>query len=614
MTFSPSLSAESRTCRPSRLACHACRSKHLKCDGALPICGRCIVESLSCVYVPSRRGLARRTHNNTNNNNSSKRAAHLPVDVVPAVHRGSSTSSPPQPPTPRSVELPTPPGSARNQLVLSTSPSTERSDPVRHESPYAHHNDASPHPVSRPVATITPWSPRAADHDRLLSLFYSHFFRAHPFMVPKAFYAAQHYPHFLDLTVCLVGLHYLKSATLDDAGPLRHAVSSAMNETDEHTAHRVQALLLYAIVLHSSHQPKEAASCLSRAATIALAIGMNDPAFARANANDSRVVEESLRRTWWELYTVDIYLAAIHRRSTFETISATIHPLLPCAQPLYEAGHCDQEPSTLRIFADRVFSTNSRVSFSSMCYRIEAIRIVARVLSLAATDDAHADEVQALDNALASWEHHLPAVHENVVEPSGELDPMLFQARCFISCASILLHFPRSELPTTVPSVSDIACAKVYTQLAPTSGHHTIKAIAASKNLSNLAAVPWPLDRHSPLFVCGLVLGCVVQLAAASIHLHKSGLECLQQHRDRVVLLLGALQRLGDNWTLAQNAAQRLKTVAEPMFSTRHEDDAPFSEAPPFLDGAMDINESSGNPYWFDWFSEGIGQNVLFNF
>lgn len=310
-------------------------------------------------------------------------------------------------------------------------------------------------------------------------------------MVPKAFYAAQRYPRFLDLTVCFVGLHYVNPAP-DDAASLREAVSFAMSEPDEHTVHRVQALLLYAIAIHSCQQQREAASCVARAATIAMSLGMNDPAFARATANDSPLVEESFKRTWWELYTVDVYIAAIHRRSTFETVSARPHPLLPCTQMAYESGQCDPHPPTLRAFEDRVFSLDLHVNFPSICYRIEAIRIVGRVLTLAAIDEAHPDSIQALDNALASWKHNLPALSVDMVDLSGEADLMLFEARCFISCASIFLHFPRSDLPATIPSAGDIACAKGYTQLAPTSGHHTIKAIAASTDLSNLASIPLP--------------------------------------------------------------------------------------------------------------------------
>ena len=42
--------------KPSALACLACRRKHLKCDGATPICGRCRKTQTECYYTPSRRG------------------------------------------------------------------------------------------------------------------------------------------------------------------------------------------------------------------------------------------------------------------------------------------------------------------------------------------------------------------------------------------------------------------------------------------------------------------------------------------------------------------------------------------------------------------------------
>jgi hypothetical protein len=37
------------------VACVACRSRHLKCDGESR-CGRCVAEGLQCSYVKSRRG------------------------------------------------------------------------------------------------------------------------------------------------------------------------------------------------------------------------------------------------------------------------------------------------------------------------------------------------------------------------------------------------------------------------------------------------------------------------------------------------------------------------------------------------------------------------------
>ncbi|CAI6339111.1 unnamed protein product [Periconia digitata] len=553
----PAVSSPATGNRPSPLACEACRLRHLKCDGVSPICGRCAAQSVTCNYTPSRRGRGRRAH---------RRA----------------TSPPPQPPLPPLATPATP-------VSLSNGPIHPQSGSI---------------PASSSLNTSTPWSLRAADRDRLVGLFYSHFFRAHPFLVPKTSYVAQQYPRYLDLAVCFVGLHYAKPA-LADAASLREAVSVAMSEIDEHTVHRVQALILYAIVLHSSQRAEEAASCIARASTIATGLGMNTPEFALANANanvnGSPVIAESLRRTWWELHTVDVYTAAINRRPVYETLSVVSYPLLPCNQKLYEAGQCyDHDPPTLRVFEDRVFSRNPYQNFSSMCYRIEAIRVVGRVLAVAADDDADPDNVQALDNALASWEHHLPPVYADVVGLSGEVDLMLFEARCFISCASIFLHFPRSDLPATVPSTSHIACAKGYTPLTPTSRHHTIKAIAASKDLSNLATIPWPLERHSPFFICCLVLGCVVQLAACSTHVHQCGLDCLQQHRDRVVLMLGALQRLGEIWPLAHNAVQCLKSAAETIFASCSGQDDAALEAFSFQYPTTGDGIGLANSQWFD--------------
>lgn len=41
---------------PISAACQACRSKHQRCDGVLPICLRCKKGNKSCNYAPSRRG------------------------------------------------------------------------------------------------------------------------------------------------------------------------------------------------------------------------------------------------------------------------------------------------------------------------------------------------------------------------------------------------------------------------------------------------------------------------------------------------------------------------------------------------------------------------------
>ena len=58
-----------------------------------------------------------------------------------------------------------------------------------------------------------------------------------------------------------------------------------------------------------------------------------------------------------------------------------------------------------------------------------------------------------------------------------------------------------------------------------------------------------------------------MQLAAASIHVHSCGFNCLQQHRDRVVLMLGALKHLAQKWAVAHNALHHLRIVADAILS-----------------------------------------------
>jgi hypothetical protein len=131
-----------------------------------------------------------------------------------------------------------------------------------------------------------------------------------------------------------------------------------------------------------------------------------------------------------------------------------------------------------------------------------------------------------------------------------------------------------------------------------------VKAIDASKEISNLASIPRQLDHHSPLFSCGLILGCIVQLAAASTHLHSRGTQCLQQHRDRVVLMLGVLKCLGPTWAVAQCAVQQLRVVANMIFSSGTSDESFAATTNSSVrDSALDMGEMPDPLSWFDLFT-----------
>jgi hypothetical protein len=74
--------------------------------------------------------------------------------------------------------------------------------------------------------------------------------------------------------------------------------------------------------------------------------------------------------------------------------------------------------------------------------------------------------------------------------------------------------------------------------------------------------------------------------------------------------MLGALQRLGERWTLAGNAVRCLKNVAEIVFSTNDEDGTSSSQACSFRDSAIDNSGATSNLMWFDMFTaDGMQSN-----
>ncbi|CAD0050257.1 unnamed protein product [Aureobasidium pullulans] len=290
-------------------------------------------------------------------------------------------------------------------------------------------------------------SSELVDEDELVNLFYSNFFSAHPIL-------------------------YL-------ATPLRASIDLTGHEsTEQKDSSMVQARLLFAIALHARGEAMEAANMMHAAVSLAIEIGMNLRNFATAHGQGNLVQEESLRRTWWELYVMDGYMAALHKRPSFK--SNTVHSgvLLPCEEVIYASLGCLPQPPSLEQFDMRLFA-DEEIQFSSFAYRIEAARILARVLSVAGTQ--YEDQVQVVDNALAGWIHGLPQIKADVVNSYNVVDEMLFQGHMIIQCATIYLHLPRSDLLNTLPVTANIVCAERGRHMSPASTQHmhSVKATNA---------------------------------------------------------------------------------------------------------------------------------------
>ncbi|KAF2147591.1 uncharacterized protein K452DRAFT_262169 [Aplosporella prunicola CBS 121167] len=534
------------TTRPSSLACIECRKRHLKCSASVPVCSRCSLRGLQCVYKPSRRGQRGPPSNHVD--------LLSPVSGSRIVQSTSATSNNGLPFS--SADVPAP-----------------ATFPLNGEDPVA---------LAAQEASSLP-----AGSEHLVNLYYNNFHPAHPILVPRDLYQARSYPSYLASVVTFIGSHFSSSCSSDS---LRAIAINALSDFNMKTATMVQARLLCAIALHAENERELSNSLLGAAVDLAIEIGMHQKAFAILYGEARPIEEESLRRTWWELYVVDGYLAALDKKSEFKTNAVNADVLLPCEEFVYADGACLPSPLSLADFDQRIFG-HDELQFSSFCYRIEATRILSRVLALDGMREVHQDQLQAVDNALAGWSLHLPPTKADIMNEYGELDEMLFQAYMIIQFATIFLHSPRSGLMSALPTCPDIPCIYSKKQAPPaqTQHMHAVKATEASKQVSNLAALRWPVQKHTPFFICGVVIGAIIQLSTCSKH---SGL-CLEQHRDHVSLIIGVLKSFSQNWTIAHVAVTQIKKVGAEILRPK-----------PFLsqrDSALDTLEiSPGNDPWFD--------------
>ncbi len=100
----------------------------------------------------------------------------------------------------------------------------------------------------------------------------------------------------------------------------------------------VQARLLFTIGLDGNNEQKRALDVLVQAENIALEIGMHQRDFATLHGENMPVLEESWRRTWWELYIVDGMIAGVHQQSSFRLNEIPSGVLLPCEEQDYAMG------------------------------------------------------------------------------------------------------------------------------------------------------------------------------------------------------------------------------------------------------------------------------------
>jgi hypothetical protein len=445
---------------------------------------------------------------------------------------------------------------------------------------------------------LPPW----VDDEPLVNLYYVHFHAGHPILLPRSLYWKRGYPRYLKAVVELIGSHFSLATSSET---LWEGTARELEHGDQNTPEMVQARILFTISLFARNEVHKGQQVLAQAVKTALELGMHRREFAALHANNRPTEEESMRRTWYELYVTDGYIAALQRKHFFKTNTVNADVLFPCDDEIYEDGMCLLNPASREDFESNVFA-DEETTFPSFCYRIEAVRLLGRVLTITGAHGVHRDQVQAADNALAAFLHHLPPSksESEIVNTYGELDELMFQAHMVIQYATILLHFPRGDLASPVPFAMDVPGGNSAKFLCPcTRQHvHSTKAIDASKTLTMLAAFRIPVQRHTPFFVYPLALSAVVQLSVSTMH-SRSSSTCLEQHRDRIKLILGLLKSLSRYWSIAETILRALKKVALAVFQPSHNEHTGPIQQDGSMNNAVDPYSSGATGcMWFENF------------
>ncbi|KAI0480153.1 hypothetical protein GGR56DRAFT_255912 [Xylariaceae sp. FL0804] len=514
-------------------ACLACRSKHLKCDGGNP-CSRCHVSSVECVYVASRRGYKGPRRNpaaNPNKRHASDSPPSAGGEACPMLLGATvATGAPSMAAFNPVVMMPDTPGSA-----FSATPGLHTLQLYRN--PYL--NSAS----GAMVEAIP--RPQQSMPERCIDSFYHHFYAGHPSVLPKEqllkMAKERNLEHLLAAMSWVGSLYFevgpARATFFDDAMRLIYSPDTPKD------GFLVQAMVIVLIGLDGSCQQDKARDVLSDAERIAIEIGLYTRAFAAMHGSNNPRLEESWRRTWWDLFVVDGMVAGEH-----EYISGQI-----------------PRPMSLEDFDDQIFSGEDR-EFSSFAYRVAAIRNLGRMMRLPNNGFPNDENVDRIESLLSNWRMHLPESKRHCLNKDCQLDEMMFQAHMIIHACSINLHQPLSQLDSS-PAREVTACAPHRAvQSGDTFNLHTRHIITAATEISKMVTHNVPITAHTHFFTCVLTLSSIVHLSKWALYFPLQDEDDLRQ---QIRLNIGALNRLSGVWKAAANASGQVKGVAQEIYRSK---------------------------------------------
>lgn len=179
----------------------------------------------------------------------------------------------------------------------------------------------------------------ASDPTHSFAAFFTVFSACHPILPPlektKTLIREKNLIH-LHSVIQFVGSFYIPSAPTsnfrEDAGKL------LLRQQLPKNGFSVQALLLFSIALHANAEEDACAQTLFSAISLALEIGMHREEFSTNFGEGCKILEESWRRTWWELYTMNAMFAGVNKSITFQLQHVAANVPLPCEEEQFLLG------------------------------------------------------------------------------------------------------------------------------------------------------------------------------------------------------------------------------------------------------------------------------------
>lgn len=299
----------------SSLACIPCRSRHLKCDGKRPRCGRCTKLEQDCRYAQSRRGGLTRA------------ALAERRERLAAAARGSNNS----------------------QLLVSPARSQDQRGTSRSMFPSPGCLRMADNDIAPPTSlTVTPAHGDNVATDPLIQAYYTTFHRFHPFLPPQKllkhlYHEVSMQPRLRPLIAILRLIGYIMSSRSWSVS-LKDVVDASFAEASMADPIMVQCHLLFSMALFWYGQETEAQREMNTAIRLGLDLQLYIREFAVAQGGQDPVLQESWRRTWWMVYIIDSYYAGTlgTNKSDLWNLEMTVD--LPCEESDYESGVSSAAP------------------------------------------------------------------------------------------------------------------------------------------------------------------------------------------------------------------------------------------------------------------------------